>query len=255
MRVHAAGRAAVASALLAVALPGIAAAQTVPPLPPIAPRLPPIGLPLPTFGLPPAVDPRSLQPATVPPRAGRMAPPYGRNRFAAPRKPPHGFAGTNINLQPPVPWGYPLGGPAPAVDPPAAELRALTGTLVLDITPAGSPLYVDGYYVGTADQFGGGIELEQGPHRVDIRASGYEPLSFDVRIAARRVTTFRESLKPIAREMPKDTSAPPAASPAPPPPPATFYVIPGCYVGNVPPADAKLPPGCDPAKVETFKPS
>jgi hypothetical protein len=34
--------------------------------------------------------------------------------------------------------------------------------------------------------------------------------------------------------------APPAAKA-----PATFYLIPGCYMGNVPPRDANLPATCD----------
>jgi hypothetical protein len=34
----------------------------------------------------------------------------------------------------------------------------------------------------------------------------------------------------------------------------TVYVIPGCYVGNVPPTNLKLPPHCDVKKVTTFNP-
>jgi hypothetical protein len=34
----------------------------------------------------------------------------------------------------------------------------------------------------------------------------------------------------------------------------TLYVIPGCYVGNVPPANVKLPPHCDLKKLTTFTP-
>jgi hypothetical protein len=33
--------------------------------------------------------------------------------------------------------------------------------------------------------------------------------------------------------------------------PDTFYVIPGCYAGNRPPNPARLPKGCDPAKMRT----
>jgi hypothetical protein len=33
----------------------------------------------------------------------------------------------------------------------------------------------------------------------------------------------------------------------------TFYVISGCYLGNRPPSEAKLPPGCDVAKAKTIK--
>jgi hypothetical protein len=55
----------------------------------------------------------------------------------------------------------------------------------------------------------------------------------------------------------------PAPSPepaAPPPPPyvptgdRTLYVIPGCYVGNVPPTNVRLRPGCDLSKMTKFIP-
>ena len=50
---------------------------------------------------------------------------------------------------------------------------------------------------------------------------------------------------------------PPPREPEPPFVPAgdrTLYVIPGCYVGNVPPKDVKLPASCDLAKLTTFTP-
>lgn len=53
----------------------------------------------------------------------------------------------------------------------------------------------------------------------------------------------------------------PAPRPAEPEPPPfvptgdrTLYVIPGCYVGNVPPTDVKLPANCDLKKVTTYVP-
>ena len=52
----------------------------------------------------------------------------------------------------------------------------------------------------------------------------------------------------------------PAPLPREPEPPfvatgdRTLYVIPGCYVGNVPPKDVKLPASCDLAKLTTFTP-
>lgn len=56
-----------------------------------------------------------------------------------------------------------------------------------------------------------------------------------------------------ALQVPLDTN------PGPPPPyvptgDRTLYIIPGCYVGNVPPAGVKLPPGCDPGKLTTYTP-
>src|SRR5262249_14280753 len=106
---------------------------------------------------------------------------------------------------------------------------------------------VDGYYAGTADQAASGVDLEPGPHRVEVRASGYEPLTFDVRITPNQVITFRDAMKPAANAAPAPTTVPQPAAPA------TFYVISGCYIGNVPPERAKLPDGCDAAKVQTFK--
>jgi hypothetical protein len=45
-----------------------------------------------------------------------------------------------------------------------------------------------------------------------------------------------------------------APIPAPPPPvlhhPDTFYVIPGCYVGNLRPRQEQLPKGCDMSKMK-----
>jgi hypothetical protein len=48
--------------------------------------------------------------------------------------------------------------------------------------------------------------------------------------------------------------ATPAAPAAPPIPRKPFYFIEGCYLGDVPPAAAKLPASCDPAKATIFWP-
>jgi hypothetical protein len=138
-------------------------------------------------------------------------------------------------------------GPASALAPvSSAEPAPPFGTLRVEVLAAAAgQVYVDGYYVATADQAAAGLDLEPGPHRVEVRAAGYEPLTFDVRITPNQMITFRDAMKPM-------TSAP-AAPPPTPAVPSTFYVIPGCYIGNVPPAAANLPDGCDPAKVRTVK--
>lgn len=52
----------------------------------------------------------------------------------------------------------------------------------------------------------------------------------------------------------------PEPEPQPEPPPyvptgdRTLYVIPGCYVGNVPPTNIKLRPGCDLSQMRRFTP-
>lgn len=65
----------------------------------------------------------------------------------------------------------------------------------------------------------------------------------------------------VTVEMPvrdiREESAPASKIQEPPYVPSgdrTVYVIPGCYVGNVPPARLNLPPHCDVKKVTTFNP-
>jgi hypothetical protein len=65
--------------------------------------------------------------------------------------------------------------------------------------------------------------------------------------------------EPPALEMPLDAAPVAVAAPAAPPPtvPVThkaFYIIPGCYLGDVPPKDASLPPTCDVGNARTFQP-
>lgn len=54
-------------------------------------------------------------------------------------------------------------------------------------------------------------------------------------------------------------SATPAMAPTPvapyvPPPPSTYYFIPGCYMGNVPPTQITLPKTCDLSRLITRTP-
>jgi len=63
----------------------------------------------------------------------------------------------------------------------------------------------------------------------------------------------------LPRPEPPKALAPPAAPPPPREPqrvavahgPDTFYVIPGCYAGNLPPRLERLPKGCDVARMRT----
>jgi hypothetical protein len=64
-----------------------------------------------------------------------------------------------------------------------------------------------------------------------------------------------EPPKPAPAPAPAPEDVPPPKPPEPPPPPSTFYYIPGCYMGNVPPTEVDLPPGCDPDRVIVRKPS
>lgn len=177
-----------------------------------------IGLPLPPIGLQPRVDP------DYPQRSHRRA------RYAP--SPVWVVVVPQYLIGAPVPVAAAV---APQPDP--AQQVPLQGSLVLHVKPDDTEVFVDGYYVGAAVDLGvGGAFLEAGPHRIDLSAPGYEAVAFDVKIAPNQSIVLRRELKQL--------QALPPALPATRTP-VTFYLIPGCYAGNVPPIDAGLPATCD----------
>ena len=137
-------------------------------------------------------------------------------------------------------FGFYAAGPDVDAERRETEARELektitTGVLRLEVTPAsGLEYYVDGVYIGSSSNLGTEFELTIGVRRVEVRAAGYKPLVFDVRVNPGGQTTFRGALEPL---------------PYSPPPQATgnrtMYIIPGCYVGNSPPSPTALRAGCD----------
>jgi hypothetical protein len=84
--------------------------------------------------------------------------------------------------------GYPAYAPAYDYD---------TGELRIDVEPRNAEVYVDGYYAGRVDDFDGvfqGLRLEEGGHKIEVVAPGYEPLVFDVHVQPHRKTTYRGDL-------------------------------------------------------------
>ena len=74
------------------------------------------------------------------------------------------------------------------------------GSLRLKIKPRQAEVYVDGFFVGIVDDFDGifqRLHLDSGPHRVEVRAQGYETLTFEVRVTADHTTTYQGELKKI----------------------------------------------------------
>jgi hypothetical protein len=226
------------------------------PPPSIGLPLPPIGLPLPPIGLDSAVD----QPT-------QSAPPRGNGR---PHRPlpavvffgaPYAF-GVDPSMQSPMPG---MIAPSPEVVTPAPPPM---GTLRLEVQPADiAQVFVDGEYVGTPADVEEGFELEPGTRRIEIRARGYESLTFDVRVVAGRTITYRETLnrageagragggasKEAAPNRPTSPTGPTSPT-SPTRPKTTFYLIPGCYLGNVPPDQVKLPANCDFSRMITHTP-
>ena len=73
-----------------------------------------------------------------------------------------------------------------------------TGGLRLKVTPREAEVYVDGYYAGHVDDFDGArqkLKVAEGPHRIELRAEGYETATFDVVIIVGETTTYSTELK------------------------------------------------------------
>jgi hypothetical protein len=96
-----------------------------------------------------------------------------------------------------VDFGY--AGPQATTTTPAAQNEK--GVLYLNVKPRNAEVYVDGGLVGKANQFQGlfhKIRLDEGVHRIELRAPGYEPLVVNVRIQAGESMTYRGALEKIA---------------------------------------------------------
>ena len=91
------------------------------------------------------------------------------------------------------PWGYGYG-----YSRGYSTRFADDGALRLKVKPNGASVYVDGYFAGQVDDFDGifqRLRIEPGPHHIEVRADGYEPLTFDVRILPDRTVTYSGELK------------------------------------------------------------
>jgi len=156
------------------------------------------------------------------------------------------------------PWPYPyLSGTAALSAPLASPPAPPAGRLHLDVQSGIDPqIYVDGYYVGLFSDSNGDLMLDAGPHTIELKEEGFETLRVDVQVPLDGAITFRGELKRVVSSG-ADLLGPRAAvadlaGPRPEVPPTTIYLIPGCYVGNVPPAEAKLPAGCDADRAVAF---
>lgn len=235
-----AGSLAIVAVGVLVGAPEFAAAQRLPPLPP-----PPVSLTV---------------PRPIPPISTSPTPPKDLFQQLTPPEPipprvmhPRGFFyGPSVLYGPslyylPSAYGYGYGyGYMPSVETerlPIAARLVPRGWLRFETTPGSAQVSVDGYYVGLVDDFGLAghtLELEAGPHRIEVRESGYATLAFEVNIIANATMRYRGDLQRV------DTPQPPAIASTP----KTTYVIPNCYAGDRPPT-RPLPSGCDIKQLQT----
>jgi len=89
---------------------------------------------------------------------------------------------------------------APPLSMPPPGPRPVGG-LQLDVEPRRAIVYLDGFFVGTVDQFKGyfqHLETAAGFHVVEFVAVDYEPLLAEVTVAPNTTTTYRASLNRAA---------------------------------------------------------
>jgi hypothetical protein len=78
------------------------------------------------------------------------------------------------------------------------DSRNESGALRLKVKPDTASVYLDGEFVGLVNKFDGmfqKLHLDGGNHRVEIRAPGYQPLTFNVRIEPDHTETYRGELE------------------------------------------------------------
>lgn len=117
------------------------------------------------------------------PNMYRYTPPYG---YA-----PYGYNGYGYSA---VPYGY-----APSGYGAYGYRGRPYGGVRIDLPQRDAEVWADGYFMGTVDEFDGVLQqanLEAGPHRIEIRAPGFEPIEFDVNVEPGRTITYRASMQP-----------------------------------------------------------
>lgn len=71
------------------------------------------------------------------------------------------------------------------------------GGLRLKVQPRNAQVYVDGSSAGLVDDFDGRwqrLKLEAGVHHIELRAPGYDSLTFDIEIEWDLTITYRGAL-------------------------------------------------------------
>ena len=66
------------------------------------------------------------------------------------------------------------------------------------ITPGSAAVFVDGTYIGTAGTFGPSSQplgLIPGRHHIEIRAEGYQTMTFDADVTAGQVIPYQGTLQ------------------------------------------------------------
>lgn len=85
-------------------------------------------------------------------------------------------------------------------NPSLAQPGTPAGGISFDITPATAAVIIDGTYVGRVSDLGPTTQpmgLKPGRHHVEIRAPGYETVTFDVDIVSGQVLPYKGQMQPV----------------------------------------------------------
>jgi hypothetical protein len=73
------------------------------------------------------------------------------------------------------------------------------GSVRIDLPQKDAQVFADGYFAGSVDDFDGRfhhLNLEPGPHKIEVRAAGSEPIMFDVNVEPGQTITYRAAMRP-----------------------------------------------------------
>ena len=132
---------------------------------------------------------------------------YGRSRYSSYWSPyGYGYGFGYFSYDPflfdPYGAGYGYGGYAPHASYSSGQGQGYgdVGSLRLKVKPNHAQVFIDGYYVGVIDSFDGVFQrlgIEAGPHRVELRAEGYESVQFEVMVTPGETITYKGELKRV----------------------------------------------------------
>jgi hypothetical protein len=97
-------------------------------------------------------------------------------------------------------WGYPYGGYGYGPYYNNNGYQEDQGGIRLQMNPKQAQVTVDGYFVGVVDDFDGisqRLVLEEGPHKIEITAPGYEPFDLEVNILATQTIKYKGAMRPL----------------------------------------------------------
>ena len=161
---------------------------------------------------PVVISPRAERPIIVAPRVYAPRYYYGGYHGYRPGYRPYAFRpwtrpsfGIFVGYPVQYAYSYPYPVPVYGYGAPSAPIyitpsSTMYGGITLEISPSDAEVFVDGQYVGQVRDFdgvGAPLNLMTGRHRVDVNASGYEPLSFDVDVTPGQLVPYRGDMQPV----------------------------------------------------------